>query len=205
MTAVLPSPSSVASASKPKAPPLPDGAANNNPRGIGFRALIAEDLATHDGDWLSQGFWTLFWHRFGNARMSVRWRLLRAPLTIIYALMFKLCEWACGIKLSYVVPVGRRVRIDHFGGTIIGARSIGSDVYIRQNITLGIADLGDKNAKPIIEDRVQIGAGAVILGHVTIGHDAIIGANAVVTKSVPPGAVVGGVPGRIIRMREGFD
>jgi len=191
--------------SKPKAPPLPNGSSNGNPQDIGFWKLVAEDLATHDGDWLSQGFWTLFWHRFGNARMSVRHRPLRAPLTILYIFMFKLCEWTCGIKLSYVVPVGRRVRIDHFGGTIIGARSIGSDVYIRQNTTLGIADLTDKNAKPIVEDRVQIGAGAVLLGDVTIGHDAIVGANSVVTKSVPPGAVVGGVPARLIRMREGFE
>ena len=89
----------------------------------------------------------------------MRPKVLRAPLTIVYRVMFKLCEWVCGIKLSYVVPVGRRVRIDHFGGIILGARSIGSDVYIRQNTTLGIASLSDKNAKPIIGDGVQIAPG----------------------------------------------
>src|SRR5690606_38676999 len=49
-----------------KAPPLPRGDRNMNPPGISLRALVAEDYATHDRDWLSQGFWTLFWHRFGN-------------------------------------------------------------------------------------------------------------------------------------------
>jgi serine O-acetyltransferase len=188
--------------SRKPAPPLPIGDINANPKGIGFWRLIGEDLRTHDGDWLSQGFWTLFWHRFGNWRMSVRPKVLRAPLTILYRVMFKACEWVCGIKLSYVVPVGRRVRIDHFGGIVVGARSIGSDVFIRQNTTFGIAELSDKNAKPTICDGVQIGAGAVILGNVTVGAHAIVGANAVVTGDVQPGAVVGGVPARLIRMRE---
>ena len=60
----------------------------------------------------------------------------------------------------------------------------------------------DLNAKPIIGNRVDIGAGACILGHTTVGDDAIIGANAVVTKDVPAGAVVGGVPAKLIRMRD---
>jgi len=115
--------------------------------------------------------------------------------------MFKMSEWVCGMKLSYNVPVGRRVRIDHFGGIIIGARSVGSDVVIRQNVTIGIADLSDRNAKPVIGDGVQIGAGAVIVGNIVVGEGAVIGANAVVTKDVPPGAVMGGIPARIIRMK----
>lgn len=183
------------------APPLPQGDVNANPKDIGFWALVREDLRTHDGDWLAQGFWTLFWHRFGNWRMSVRPAMLRAPFTLVYRVMFKMSEWVCGMKLSYNVPVGRRVRIDHFGGIIIGARSVGSDVVIRQNVTIGIADLSDRNAKPVIGDGVQIGAGAVIVGNIVVGEGAVIGANAVVTKDVPPGAVMGGIPARIIRMK----
>lgn len=185
-----------------KAPPLPRGALNENPREIGFWALVSEDLCTHDGDWASQGFWTLFWHRFGNWRMSVRPKLLRMPLTAIYLMMFKVCELICGIKLSYTIPVGRRVRLDHFGGMILGARTIGSDVTLRQNTTLGIASKADLNAKPVLEDHVDVGAGAVIVGDIVVGRGAIIGANAVVAKSVPPYAVVGGVPARLIRMRD---
>lgn len=187
---------------RPPAPPLPRGDVDRNPPDIGFWALVAEDFRTHDSDWGSQGFWTLFWHRFGNWRMSVRPRPLRLPFTLLYRLMFKVSEWLCGIKLSYNVPVGRRVRIDHFGGTILGAREIGSDVIIRQNVTLGISAPEDRNAKPVISDGVRIGAGAVILGDIVIGEGAYVGANAVVTKSVPPGAIVGGVPARLIRMRD---
>lgn len=189
-------------AERPKAAPLPRGDTNANPSDIGFWSLVAEDYRTHGREILNQGFWTLFWHRFGNWRMSVRPKLLRMPLTLLYRLMFKCCEWFCGIKLSYTVQVGRRVRLEHFGGMILGARAIGSDVTLRQNTTLGIASRSDLNAKPILKDHVDVGAGAVIVGDIVIGRGAIVGANAVVNRSVPDYCVVGGVPARVIRMRD---
>jgi serine O-acetyltransferase len=177
------------------------GNQNCNPSDIGFLALVAEDFQTNDRDWGSQGFWALFWHRFGNWRMSVRSRILRAPLTLIYRIMFKLSQWVGGIMLPYTVRVGRRVRLDHFGGMVLVAQTIGDDVIIRQNTTFGISGLRDKASRPVIGNRVEIGAGAVIVGGIHIGDDAIIGANAVVTKHVPARAIVGGVPARLLRMR----
>ncbi|MAF63997.1 MAG: transferase [Blastomonas sp.] len=185
--------------SKPTAPPLNDGSKNLNPKGIGFFALIKEDFVENGQNIASQGFWTLFWHRFGNARMSIKNRYLRLPFTITYKIMFKLCEILCGMKLSYNVPVGRRVRLEHFGGMVLGARAIGSDVIIRQNTTMGIADTNDLNAKPTIGNGVSIGAGAVIVGNIVIGDNAKIGANAVVLKSIPENAVAVGVPAKVVK------
>jgi serine O-acetyltransferase len=134
--------------------------------------------------------------------MSVRPKLLRMPLTVIYRIMAKVTEMLCGVEMPYSIPLGRRVKIEHFGGIIISARAIGDDVIIRQNTTMGIAALDDLNARPTIGNRVQIGVGAVILGDITVGDDVVIGANAVVIRSVPPGHSAMGVPA-ISRPRRG--
>lgn len=175
------------------------GRANRNPDDIGFLALVAEDYRTHGMAPFSQGFWALFWHRFGNWRMSVRPKILRIPLTVLYRLGRQFSEWLGGIMLPYTVVVGRRVRIEHFGGMILIARAIGDDVIIRQNTTFGIARTDRLGEWPVIGDEVDIGAGAAILGAVKIGRGAKIGANAVVLKDIPSGAIAVGVPARIVK------
>lgn len=182
-------------------PAANDGTRNANPPEVGFWALVAEDLATHEGDLLAQGFWALFWHRFGNWRMSVHPKLLRAPLSLLYRVMVRLGQRTGGIFLPYTVVVGRRVKLEHFGGMILVAQKIGDDVIIRQNTTFGIAGLDALHDRPVIGDRVEIGAGAVIVGPVTVGAGTVIGANAVVTKDLPPDVVAGGVPARILKAR----
>ncbi len=112
------------------------------------------------------------------------------------------------MKLDYVVVVGRRVKLEHFGGMILGARSIGNDVVIRQNTTFGIVSAEDMNAKPIIDDGVDLGAGVVIVGNVTIGKNAIVGPNSTVLSDVPPNTIVLGVPAQVIgpnRRRSGLE
>ncbi len=186
------------------------GYLNMNPKDIGFWGLVGEDFATHNRKIFAQGFWALFWHRFGNWRMGVKSGLLRAPLTMIYRIMYQLVQWFCGIDLPYTVVVGRRVKLEHFGGMILIADEIGDDVIIRQNTTFGIRGPDAPFDRPKIEDGVQIGAGAVLVGDITIGAGALVGANAVVVKDVPPGVSVGGVPARMLgmlreepRLREG--
>ncbi len=173
------------------------GERDMNPPGIGFFALVAEDRKTHGNIW-EQGFWALAVHRFGNWRMGLP-KPLRFPCTILYRWLYKWVEWTCGITLPYTVIVGRRVRIWHHGGMILHAARIGDDVHIRQNTTFGIARKDAPHQLPIIEDRVDIGCGVAILGNVTIGHDSMIGANAVVLKDVPPHSVAVGVPAKVVK------
>jgi serine O-acetyltransferase len=183
---------------KSELPPLNRGETNGNPQGIGFLALLREDLRTHDGNIWEQGFWAIAVHRFGNWRMGIQPKLLRAPFSLLYRMLAKWVEWTCGIEMPYTIRVGRRVRIWHHGGIILSARSIGDDVQIRQNTTMGLARLSEPLAIPTIEDRVDIGCGACILGNVRVGHDSVIGANAVVLQDVPPFALAVGVPARMI-------
>lgn len=181
-------------------PPVPRGAENLNPAGVSFLALLAEDFETHDQSFLEPGFWAVAVHRYGNWRMSIRPKPLRAPFSLLYRVLFIAVDWCFGIHCPYTVKLGRRVRIWYHGGIVIGARSIGDDVHIRQNTTMGILARDDETGKPAIEDRVDVGAGACILGRVTVGHDSVIGANSVVVKDVLPNSTVFGVPARPVKL-----
>jgi serine O-acetyltransferase len=174
---------------------------NGNPAGIGFLALLREDLKTNGGSILDQGFWAISVHRFGNWRMGIRFKPLRAPLTVLYRFMYLFVEVAAGISLPYTVALGRRVRIWHHSGIILHARSIGDDVQIRQNTTMGIASVDRHLDIPTIGDRVDIGCGACILGAVTVGDDCKIGANSVVLDDIPAGSTAVGMPARVVRRR----
>jgi serine O-acetyltransferase len=186
---------------KREAPPLEKGDRNLNPDGIGFFALLREDLRTHDGDLFDQGFWAVAVHRFGNWRMGFRSKLIRAPLTLLYRFLHKWVEWTCGITLPQITRVGRRVRFWHHSAMILHARSIGDDCHIRHCTTFGVARTNQNREIPVIEDRVDIGCGVCILGDVQIGHDSAIGANSVVLADVPPHSVAVGAPAKIIKTR----
>ena len=189
---------SAAPAGVPAPPPAVPGSRNMNPPGVGFVALLREDLRTHDGRLFEQGFWAIATHRFGNWRMGLP-KLLRPPFTLLYRFLFKWVEWTCGITLPYTVRLGRRVRIWHHGGMILHADAIGDDVHIRQNTTFGVARRDALHQLPVIEDRCDLGCGVVVLGPVRVGHDSMVGANAVVVKDVPPFSVAAGVPAKVIK------
>ncbi len=105
-----------------------------------------------------------------------------------------------GIEIHPGATIGPRFFIDHGMGVVIGETAeVGSDVTLYHGVTLGGTSLAKGKRHPTLQDRVVVGAGAKILGAITIGEDSRIGANAVVVKSVPPNSVVVGVPGQVVK------
>ena len=170
----------------------------------GLFALWHEDWVTHGRDWTRPGFRAVAVHRFGVWRMTVKPRLLRVPLSVIYRFLFRYVRNHYGIELLYTVQLGRRVTFEHQHGIVVHAACrIGDDCYIRQGVTIGNRSLDRPNEVPVLGHRVNVGAGAKVLGAVTIGDDAAIGANAVVLDDVPAGATAVGIPARVTLSRAG--
>lgn len=166
---------------------------------------LREDWNTYDRDWARQGLWVMLVYRFGRWRYGIRMRWLRLPFSLAYRLLKVLSQILTGIDLPCEVTLGRRFLIEHFGGIIIsGDTVIGDDVIVRNGVTIGLRRTGERGA-PVIGNRVDIGAGAKVLGPVTIGDDVAIGANAVVITDVPANSLAVGVPARIIPRRPAFE
>lgn len=158
-----------------------------------------EDLRVAREGILSLGFWALQVYRFGHLRYRFNSKLIRYPLAMLHVLLDKLAEIICGVSIGVSARIGRRLIIEHSGAIVIhGAAEMGDDCIIRQGVTIGNRRLDDPFGAPQIGHRVNIGAGAKILGRVKIGNDVEIGANAVVLKDVPDNAIAVGVPARII-------
>jgi serine O-acetyltransferase len=120
-------------------------------------------------------------------------------LTLLARWCGSLTRILTGVEIHPGATLGSGIFIDHALGVVIGETSeVGDDVTIYQGVTLGGTSLEHGKRHPTIGDRVIIGAGAKILGPITIGEDSRIGANAVVVTSVPANSVVVGIPGRII-------
>lgn len=138
------------------------------------------------------GLWALFYHRIAH---SIYNRGLRFIPRFISAFSRLLTT----IDIHPAAQIGHRVFIDHGAGVVIGETAIiGDDVVIYQQVTLGGVSTSVGKRHPTIGNRVVIGAGAKILGNITLGDDAKIGANSVVVKNVPSGATAVGVPARIL-------
>jgi len=165
----------------------------------GVWRLIGEDRSTQREGLLAQGFWALAVYRLSHRRLALRPGLIRTLWGGLSLMATKAVECSCGISLPEGVTIGRRLRIEHFGGVIVHSCTvIGDDCLLRQNVTLGNRSEAQPMDAPVLGNRVQVGAGAVVLGKVRIGDDAIIGANAVVLADVPEGAVAVGNPARLI-------
>jgi serine O-acetyltransferase len=140
-------------------------------------------------------------YRFGRWRYSVRPTLLRKALSLLYKVLFKFIQILTGIELPCEATVGKNFIIDHFGGIVVsGYARFGDNCRIRNGVVVGLRRVDDPCA-PVIGNNVDIGAGAKLLGRITVGDNSIIGANAVVLEDVPANSFAVGVPAVIRPLR----
>lgn len=160
--------------------------------------MLREDWRTYEGDLARQGLWVMWVYRFGRWRYRVRPRVLRLPFSFLYRILKLWSQILTGIDLPCEAVVGRRFLIEHFGGIIVSGDAVfGDDCVIRNGVTVGLRHTGTRGS-PVIGNRVDIGAGAKVLGSIRIGDDVAIGANAVVLQDVPSNSIAVGVPARVI-------
>lgn len=162
---------------------------------------IRKDFRTYNGDIGAQGFWVMVVYRFGRWRYGVRPALLRKLFSLIYKILFKFVQILTGIELPCETEIGDNFVIDHFGGIVVsGYAKFGDNCRIRNGVVVGLKSINDPCA-PRIGNNVDIGAGAKILGNISIGNNVFIGANAVVISDVPDDSIAVGVPAMIKPIR----
>jgi serine acetyltransferase len=161
-------------------------------------ALIKEDIKANSH---AKSKFVLVFYRIAHASGASNSLIVRAmtkPIRVLYRIIV---DWFMGIDIPTTVRIGRRPVLYHSMALVINESVvIGDDCILRHSVTIGNKLTEDgESTPPSVGNRVEFGAGAIVLGPVTIGDDAKIGAGTVVTKSVAPRAIVVGNPSRVIR------
>jgi len=139
------------------------------------------------------GVWAIFWYRISN-------RLYRSGFRALARSLMGINQVITNIDIHPGATIGRRVFIDHGFGVVIGQTAvIEDDVLIYQGVTLGGVSLVAGKRHPTIKSGVVIGAGAKVLGNITIGANSKIGANSVVVREVPDNSTAIGIPAHVIQ------
>jgi serine O-acetyltransferase len=143
------------------------------------------------------GLWAIFFYRIAH-------RLYNLGLRFLPRFISAMGQFLTMIDIHPAAQIGRRVFIDHGTGVVIGETVIiGDDVLIYQQVTLGGVSTTKGKRHPTIGNHVVIGAGAKVLGNITIGEYSKVGANSVVIKNVPPHSTAIGIPARVLK--RGYD
>jgi len=141
------------------------------------------------------GVHAVMWHRLSH------W-LWTNNLYFLGRFSSHISRWLTGIEIHPAAKLGRRLVIDHGMGVVIGETAeVGDDCYFYHQVTLGVARTGSGKRHPTVGSNVIIGAGAKVLGPITVGDNARIGSNAVVLDAVPANTTVVGVPARPVERR----
>ena len=158
---------------------------------------IKQDFKAYNRRWSAQGFWVMLVYRFGRWRYKLRPILLRKVFSLIYKILYKFIQIVTGIELPCETELGKNFVIDHFGGIVVSGYAVfGDNCRIRNGVVVGLKDVNQPCA-PRIGNNVDIGAGAKVLGDITIGDNVKIGANAVVISDVPDNSIAVGVPATV--------
>ncbi len=139
------------------------------------------------------GFHAVLFHRFAHRLWTVGW-------TTLARIVSHLSRFLTGIEIHPGARIGRRLFIDHGMAVVIGETAeIGNDVTLYQGVSLAGTSLEKGKRHPTLEDWVLVGAGAAVLGPITIGRHSRIGSGSVVVHSVPPHSTVVGIPGKVVK------
>ncbi|ASM35321.1 serine O-acetyltransferase [Campylobacter sputorum subsp. bubulus] len=138
------------------------------------------------------GVWAIINHRFAHFFHTKGFKRLAR-------VMAGISRFFTGVDIHPAAKVGRRVFLDHATGIVIGETAeIGNRVLLYQGVTLGGVSLDRGKRHPTLKEGVVVGAGAKILGNITIGKNSKIGANSVVVKNVPPNCTAVGIPATVL-------
>lgn len=142
------------------------------------------------------GLHALVSHRIANA-------LWRRGFLLIARIISQLTRFCTGIEIHPGATIGKRFFIDHGMGVVVGETAeIGDDCMLYQGVTLGGTSWNKGKRHPTLENNVVVGAGAIILGSIRIGHDSRIGSSSVVIHDVPSYSTVVGIPGKVVARRD---
>ena len=163
-----------------------------------YRAVFERDPAARNGlevFFAYPGFHAIFWHRINH----VLWKL---GVPFIPRLFSHIARFLTGIEIHPAAKIGPGFFIDHGMGVVIGETAeVGENCLLYQGVTLGGTGKEKGKRHPTLKNNVVVGAGAKVLGAITVGNNVIIGANSVILKPVPDNAICVGVPGRITRKK----
>lgn len=163
-----------------------------------FKSIIREVRYVQENDLVEASFLTVLL-LYPSMQIKFYYKIAcffqKIHLKFIARLILQIGRMVTGIEINLGAQIGKRVFIDHGMGVVIGATAIiGNDVIMFHGVTLGSKGNVEGRRHPKVGNNVTIGAGAKLLGPITIGDNVTIGANAVVTKDVPANSIAVGVP-----------
>lgn len=169
---------------------------------------LRADLFRYRGQTGRRAFWSAYLREPGfrftcylrkTAHYSSRKRSFAFFAYLYNRVLYHHYRFRYGFDISPTTRIGPGLYIGHFGGVVVSPHAIlGANVNIAHGVTIGAASRGPRTGAPTLEDRVWVGANAVLVGNIVIGHDALIAPGAYVNFDVPPMAVVLGNPGKVI-------